>query len=175
MLRHKGMPAMNRSYLDFWVFISKAMALITAVSAVIVIAVFGTMEVPGISIYSPPRTALNWAVILGSAASAIYGILFAALMSATRYGCYFAQDAAATKIPGGHDDNALHTNDWLVEIVCLEDGERERILSKMPCPAEPISSSDDVIYLGPFPTPTEAATALLKLKRETGKSGKIIR
>ncbi|MDY7531327.1 hypothetical protein RGV33_06505 [Pseudomonas sp. Bout1] len=90
---------MNRERLDFCVFVAKAMAAMAVIAALIVLYNFGRIEVLSRTDYlGVGQMTMNWPVIFGSLASAIYAVLFAAMMSAVRYACYFAQDASK----GGH-------------------------------------------------------------------------
>ena len=91
---------MNRGRLDFCVFVAKAMAVLAVIGALIVLYNFGRVEVSDSATYlSAGQKMMNWPAIFSSIASAIYAVLFAAMMSAVRYGCYFAQDASEGKQP----------------------------------------------------------------------------
>ncbi|MFJ3121039.1 hypothetical protein ACIPI6_31430 [Pseudomonas protegens] len=91
---------MNRDRLDFCVFVAKAMAVLAVIAAMIVLYNFGRVEVLVRTDYvGVGQMMMNWPVIFGSIASAIYAVLFATMMSAVRYACYFAQDAGEGKQP----------------------------------------------------------------------------
>ncbi|MEF9671941.1 hypothetical protein QNM99_03855 [Pseudomonas sp. PCH446] len=91
---------MNRERLDFCVFVAKVMAGLAVLSAFIVLYNFGRVEVLVRTDYiGVGQKIMNWPVIFGSIGSAIYALLFAAMMSAVRYACYFAQDASEARQP----------------------------------------------------------------------------
>ncbi|NBF13094.1 hypothetical protein [Pseudomonas sp. Fl4BN1] len=86
---------MNRERLDFCVFVAKVMAALAVLSALIVLYNFGRVEVLVRTDHiGVGQMIMNWPVIFGAIGSAVYALLFAAMMSAVRYACYFAQDAS---------------------------------------------------------------------------------
>lgn len=86
---------MNRVGLDLCVAVAKIMAVLVAIGAFISIYNFGMVGISGANDYlSAGKQVINWPVIFGSVASAIYAVLFAAMMSAARHACFFAQDAS---------------------------------------------------------------------------------
>lgn len=85
---------MNRERLDFCVFISKVMAVLSVLAAMIVLYNFGRVEIVSSPSYlSAGQLTMNWPVIFGCLISSVYALLFAAMLSAVRYACCFAQDA----------------------------------------------------------------------------------
>ena len=87
---------MNRVRLDLCVFVAKAISALVVIGAMIVLYNFGRIEpLSSPSYLSHGQMVMNWPVIFWAIGSAIYSVLFAAMMSAVRYACYFAQDACA--------------------------------------------------------------------------------
>jgi hypothetical protein len=86
---------MNRVRLDLCVFLAKAMAALVFVGAIVVLYNFGRIEAVTTSSYlSQGQMVMNWPVIFWALGSTVYSVLFAAMMSAVRYACYYAQDAS---------------------------------------------------------------------------------
>ena len=93
---------MNRVRLDLCVFLAKVMAALVFIGAIVVLYNFGRIEVASTPSYlSQGQMVMNWPVIFWAAGSTIYSLLFAAMMSAVRYACYFAQDASVGGPKGG--------------------------------------------------------------------------
>jgi uncharacterized integral membrane protein len=85
---------MNRVRLDLCVFLAKAMAALVLIGAIVVLYKFGLIETVSTPSYlSQGQMIMNWPVIFWAVGSTVYSVLFAAMMSAVRYACYFAQDA----------------------------------------------------------------------------------
>lgn len=86
---------MSRAAIDLLVAISKGMAGISVLSALVVIYQFGMVEVIDSShIIQTTTKVINWSLIFGASASAIYAVLFAAMFSAVRSILFYAQDSA---------------------------------------------------------------------------------
>ena len=162
---------MNRDWVGFYVFISKAMAVLAVVSVVIIIFSYGKIEIAGDSRYSPPQEIINWPVIVGGIASAIYACLFASMFSAVRYACYFSQDAATCKQaqPAG---SALNQQ-WMVEVACTDAAECQTVLDKVAYIGEIIGNS--TVVIGPFAELYAAGRAALEIEALTGAVGRLAR
>lgn len=75
---------MSNSAISFWAGLAWAMAIVNAVASIIVMIAFGVAEIDAGGIVPDRQTVVVWPVILGCIASAIYGLLFAVLMSVAR-------------------------------------------------------------------------------------------
>lgn len=160
---------MKRDWLVFYVFMSKVMAVLTIASAVIIVISYGKLEIPSVGRYSQPQEIINWPVIAGSTASAIYACLFAAMFSAVRYACYFAQDAAASKT--NQPAAPSMDRDWVIEAVCADGIECRKVLDRVAYIGEMIGERTAII--GPFADIDAAGRALLEIERLTGVAGKL--
>jgi len=71
---------MKNSSMETWVGVSWVMTGMVVVSAVIVCAVYGVIEVP-LGAYAK-KTVIVWPVVAGSVASAIFSVLFSVVVRA---------------------------------------------------------------------------------------------
>ncbi|MHB0764694.1 hypothetical protein ACYCFC_10030 [Stutzerimonas sp. NM35] len=89
---------MSNSAINFWSGAAWVMAFINAIASIAAMIAFGTAEID-VGRYVPiTESTVVWPVILGGTASAVYGFLFAALMSIARIAAINSRTALELRI-----------------------------------------------------------------------------
>lgn len=85
---------MSQDSIQHWAFIAWSMAWITVIASIILVVVYGEVDVITHSrLFGPQReTVINWPLIVGLVASSIYAFLFAVIMSALHRSVSLGED-----------------------------------------------------------------------------------